>query len=128
VIPVPYRDHRHGNPNEPKLADTLRAVLIALSRQKNLDFTARQLAVFLICYLGEDEQTVRGLATQLNIPKSVVSRAFDKFEERRLLKRKSDPGDLRNIFAGRTPAGRRLFSKLQAIARNATAVVRTEAK
>jgi DNA-binding MarR family transcriptional regulator len=125
-IPMPSRERRHGNPNEPKLAYTLRAMFIALSRQKNLDFTARQLAVFLICYLGEDEQTVRGLAIHLKLSKSVISRAFDKFEERRLVTREPDPRDRRNIFAGRTPAGLRLYNKLQAIAQDATAAVSTD--
>ena len=49
----------------------LRQTIIALVRREGPDLSARQLGVFLTCYLEAEAQTVRGLAAKLNV--SIVS-------------------------------------------------------
>jgi DNA-binding MarR family transcriptional regulator len=69
------------------------------------DFTSRQLAVFMICYLDDQGQTVRGLAARLNISKPAITRALDRLEEFDLARRKPEPGDRRSILVQRTGKG-----------------------
>ena len=45
--------------------DVLRETIVALVRRDGPDLTARQLGVFLTCYLVDEAQTVRGLAAKL---------------------------------------------------------------
>ena len=45
----------------------LQNTITTMVRQDKPDLSARQLAVFLICYLNETVQTVRGLAAALRV-------------------------------------------------------------
>jgi DNA-binding MarR family transcriptional regulator len=75
-------------------------------RSDGPDLTARQLSVFLKVYLEPDvEQTVRGLAADLNISKPATSRALDRLAEFDFTKRETDPNDRRSVIAKRTPTG-----------------------
>ena len=56
----------------------LRHTILALVRRDGPDLTARQLSVFLTCYLEDEAQTVRGLAIYLNVAKPTISRALDR--------------------------------------------------
>ena len=49
-----------------ELTDVLRYTIVELVRQDGPDLSARQLGVFLTCYLETEAQTVRGLAAKLN--------------------------------------------------------------
>src|ERR1700735_3372167 len=90
-----------ATPQETGAVETLRGTIIALVRSDRTDLTARQLGVFLTCYLTEEEQTVRGLAKHLNVAKPAISRALDRLAEADLIKRKTDTTDRRSVLGGR---------------------------
>ena len=50
--------------------DVFRQTIVALVRRDGPDLTARQLGVFLTCYLENEAQTVRGLAVKLDVAKA----------------------------------------------------------
>lgn len=96
-----------------QLLETLRGTILGLVKGEERDLTARQLAAFLVCYHESEPQTVRGLAEKLNLHKAAVTRAFDRLEEARLLRRKVDPYDRRSVLAVRTAAGQAFFRALK---------------
>ena len=63
------------------------------------DLSARQLGVFLTCYLETEAQTVRGLAAKLGVSKPAITRALDRLSEFDLVRRKTDPLDRRDEAA-----------------------------
>ena len=70
------------------------------------DLTARQLAIFLKIYLEPGtEQTVRGLASALNVSKPAITRALDRLEAFNLARREADRNDGRSVIARRTTTG-----------------------
>lgn len=70
------------------------------------DLSARQLAIFLTCYLDDEAtNTVRGLAAKLNISAPGVSMALRRRVADGLAKRMPDPSNGRSILIGFTPAG-----------------------
>src|SRR5215469_7787135 len=85
--------------------EVLRQTVVALVRREGPDLSARQLGVFLTCYLEEEAQTVRGLAVKLNISKPAITRALDRLTEFELVRRKTDPTDRRSVLVQRTVAG-----------------------
>jgi DNA-binding MarR family transcriptional regulator len=93
--------------DEPLLG-TLRHSIVGLVRRDGPDLSARQLAIFLACYLETEAQTVRGLAAKLNISKPAVSRALDRLEEFSLVRREDDRLDRRSVLIRRTRAGLRV--------------------
>ena len=95
--------------------DVLRQTIIALVRREGPDLTARQLGVFLTCYLDEEAQTVRGLAAKLNVSKPAITRALDRLSEFDLLRRKTDPLDRRSVLAQRTATGMAFLRDLKKI-------------
>ena len=82
-----------------------RAVM-AIVRGEGPTLTAHQLAVFLICYTVDKQHTVRGLAADLNVSKSVITRALDELSALDLIRRELDYLDRRSVFAVRTATGR----------------------
>ena len=54
-----------ANPATDHLVGVLRDTIVALVRRDGPDLSARQLGVFLTCYLHEGAHTVRGLAVDL---------------------------------------------------------------
>jgi DNA-binding MarR family transcriptional regulator len=92
--------------------DILRRTMLALVRRDGPDLTARQLSVFLTCYLEDEAQTVRGLAVQLNIARATISRALDRLSEFDLVRRKTDPLDRRSVLVQRTATGTEFLSDL----------------
>src|SRR4029077_8639391 len=79
------------------------------------DLTARQLGVFLTCYLEDEPQTVRGLAAKLNVAKPVITRSLDRLSEFELVRRKTDPLDRRSVLVQRTMAGNGFMRDLRRI-------------
>jgi DNA-binding MarR family transcriptional regulator len=80
--------------------------MVASVRGSSPDLTARQLAVFLKIYLEPGaEHTVRGLAAELSVAKSAITRALDRLEELDFTRRQTDPKDRRSIIARRTTTG-----------------------
>ncbi len=61
-----------------QLVGILRDTVVALVRRDGPDLSARQLGVFLTCYLQDGAHTVRGLAADLNVSKPAITRALDR--------------------------------------------------
>jgi DNA-binding MarR family transcriptional regulator len=102
--------------SSPDLAvQMLREVIVALVRRDGPALSAHQLAVYLTCYLKLGDHTVRGLAADLNVSKSVITRSLDKLGEMDLTRRAPDPSDRRSILVERTTAGERLLTELREI-------------
>jgi DNA-binding MarR family transcriptional regulator len=102
------------------LIGVLRDTVVALVRQDGPDLSARQFGVFLTCYLEGDAQTVRGLATALDVSKPVISRALDRLADFDLVRRKADPSDRRSVLVQRTPAGTAFMRDIRSILRDAS--------
>jgi len=102
------------------LVNVLRDTIVALVRQDGPDLSARQFGVFLTCYLESDAQTVRGLASALDVSKPVISRALDRLADFDLVRRKADPTDRRSVLVQRTPAGTSYLKDIRSILRDAS--------
>ena len=95
--------------------EVLRQTVVSLVRREGPDLSARQLGVFLTCYLEEEAQTVRGLAAKLNISKPAITRALDRLAEFDLVRRKTDPLDRRSVLVQRTAAGMAYLREIRTI-------------
>lgn len=80
-------------------------VSLRLVRDRDLDLSARQIAILLTVYLEPPPHTVRGLARRLGVAKPVVTRALDALGRAGLLSRRRDEADRRNVVIQRTVAG-----------------------
>ncbi len=99
----------------------LRDTIVALVRRDGPDLSARQLGVFLTCYLQDSAHTVRGLAAELNVSKPAITRALDRLGELDLARRKVDPMDRRSVLVQRTLKGQAFLRDLRGIMVEATA-------
>lgn len=90
---------------QDEMLTLLRDTFVATVRDAGPDLSARQMAVFLICYLQEGAHTVRGLAKKLNVSKPAITRALDRLGEFDLVRRKVDPLDRRSVLVQRTMKG-----------------------
>jgi DNA-binding MarR family transcriptional regulator len=102
------------------LAGILRTAIVELVRRDGPDLSARQLGVFLTCYLETEAQTVRGLAAKLGVSKPAITRALDRLGEIDLARRKVDPLDRRSILVQRTLKGAAFLRDLRSIMGEAT--------
>ena len=102
----------------------LRDTIVALVRRDGPDLSARQLGVFLTCYLQEGAHTVRGLAADLNVSKPAITRALDRLGELDLARRKVDPMDRRSVLVQRTLKGAAFLRDLRSIMNEATSTSR----
>ncbi len=100
---------------------TLRDTIVALVRRDGPDLSARQLGVFLTCYLQDGAHTVRGLAADLNVSKPAITRALDRLGELDLARRKVDPMDRRSVLVQRTVKGTAFLRDLRGIMAEAAA-------
>ena len=114
-------------PTDPNV-DLLRNTVVALVRRDGPDLTARQLAVFLTCYLVEGGHTVRGLAAELDVSKPAITRALDRLAEFELARRKVDPADRRSILVQKTPKGSAMLREIKSIMAKAAAGESTDKK
>jgi DNA-binding MarR family transcriptional regulator len=103
------------NRNAASLLEILHSTVVALVRREGPDLSARQLGVLLTCYLRDDAQTVRGLATQLSVAKPAITRALDRLGELDLVRRKTDQSDRRSVLIQRTAKGTAFIRELAAI-------------
>jgi DNA-binding MarR family transcriptional regulator len=101
------------------LVGVLRTTVVELVRRDGPDLSARQLGVFLTCYLEPEAQTVRGLAAKLGVSKPAITRALDRLTEFELVKRKTDPLDRRSVLVQRTPAGMAFLRDIRSMLRDA---------
>lgn len=88
-----------------QLVGILRDTVVSLVRRDGVDLSARQLGVFMTCYLNEGAHTVRGLAQDLNVSKPAITRALDRLSELDYVRRKVDPSDRRSVLVQRTVKG-----------------------
>src|SRR3954463_5814169 len=95
--------------------DVLRQTIVALVQRDGPDLSARQLGVFLTCYVEEEAQTVRGLAANLYVSKPAITRALDRLAEFDLVRRKQDPSDRRSVLVQRTTTGSAFLRDLKKI-------------
>jgi DNA-binding MarR family transcriptional regulator len=95
--------------------DVVREVIVALVRKDGPALSTHQLGVYLTCYLKDGDHTVRGLAAELNVSKSVITRALDKLGELDLTRRRPDPADRRSILVDRTAPGRALLDEMKSV-------------
>jgi DNA-binding MarR family transcriptional regulator len=105
----------------------LRDTIVSLVRRDGPDLSARQLGVFLTCYLQDGAHTVRGLAADLNVSKPAITRALDRLGELDLARRKVDPMDRRSVLVQRTLKGQAFLRDLRAIMTEAGAAAKKPA-
>ena len=105
----------------------LRDTIVSMVRRDGPDLSARQLGVFLTCYLQEGAHTVRGLAAELNVSKPAITRALDRLGELDLARRKVDPMDRRSILVQRTLKGAAYLRELRSIMAEASGTGRKSA-
>jgi DNA-binding MarR family transcriptional regulator len=104
-----------STPSADQLVGILRDTVVALVRRDGPDLSARQLGVFLTCYLQEGAHTVRGLAADLNVSKPAITRALDRLGELDLARRKIDPMDRRSVLVQRTLKGAAFLRDMRSI-------------
>lgn len=97
-----------------------RDTVVALVRRDGPDLSARQLGVFLTCYLQDGNHTVRGLAADLNVSKPAITRALDRLSELDFARRKVDPQDRRSVLVQRTLKGQAFLRELRSIMQEAS--------
>lgn len=103
------------------LLGVLRDTITGMVRRNGPDLSARQFAVFLICYLEGGPHTVRGLASRLAVSRPVVTRLMDRMEELDLARRVPDPRDRRSVLIDRTPPGNALLTDIVGLVAGASA-------
>lgn len=103
------------NPISDAQVGLLRDTIVSLVRRDGADLSARQLGVFLTCYLRDGGHTVRGLAAELNVSKPAITRALDRLGELDLARRKVDPLDRRSVLVQRTSKGSAFLRDLRNI-------------
>ncbi|MBL4786504.1 MAG: MarR family transcriptional regulator [Cohaesibacteraceae bacterium] len=87
-------------------------VTLDLVRDGEADLSARQLVILLTVYLQPPPHTVRGLAKKLEVTKPAITRALDSLGKIKLLDRKRDPADRRNVIIMRTVEGSLYLERL----------------
>lgn len=118
----------NGSDGPDDLAGVLRRTIVELVRRDGPDLSARQLGVFLTCYLENDPQTVRGLAAHLGVSKPAITRALDRLTEFDLVRRKTDPMDRRSVLVQRTPAGVAFLRDVRSVMHDAAVDLRLDSE
>ena len=81
-------------------------------RDEEPDLSARQMAILLTVYLEAPPHTVRGLAGKLAVSKPVITRALDSMGKHKLVSRRRDDADRRNVLVQRTVEGALFLERL----------------
>ena len=110
-----------ANARQADMIGILRDTTVSLVRRDGRDLSARQLGVFLTCYLQDRPHTVRGLAVDLNVSKPAITRALNRLGELELARRKVDPADRRSVLVQRTLKGQAFLRDLRGIMERASA-------
>ncbi len=113
-----------ANASTDQMVDVLRETIVSLVRRDGPDLSARQLGVFLTCYLQDGNHTVRGLAAELNVSKPAITRALDRLGELDLARRKVDPQDRRSVLVQRTLKGQAFLRELRGFMQEASSLRR----
>ncbi|MEZ5840316.1 MAG: MarR family transcriptional regulator [Hyphomicrobiales bacterium] len=87
-------------------------VSLALVREGDIDLSLRQMTILLTIYLEAPPHTVRGLAARLGVTKPVITRALDTMGAMKLVSRRRDEADRRNVIIQRTVEGALFVEKL----------------
>ena len=95
--------------------EVLRQTVVALVRREGPDLSARQLGVFLTCYLEEEAQTVRGLAAKLHVSKPAITRALIVWPSSIWCAGRADPLDRRSVLVQRTATGMAFLRDIKTI-------------
>ena len=66
---------------------------------------------------------MRGLAADLQVSKSVITRALDKLGELNLARRRIDPSDRRSVIVERTTQGLALLEDMRQLAQQAAGAI-----
>lgn len=90
----------------------LHELSLAQVRDDAPDLSPRQLAILLSVYLEAPPHTVRGLAARLGVTKPVITRALDTMGQLRLVSRRRDEADRRNVIIQRTVEGALYLERL----------------
>ena len=90
----------------------LREFVVAMIQRDSPQLSVHQLAVYLTCYMVEPPHTVRGLASDLKVSKSVITRALDVLGDYDLALRVPDPKDRRSVNVVRTAQEQTLLNEL----------------
>lgn len=85
--------------------ELFRRTVVTTVRQDSPDLSARQMALLLTVYLTEPPHTVRGMAESLKVSKPAITRALDRLTDLKLIRRKKDDEDRRNVLIQRTVRG-----------------------
>lgn len=88
------------------------AVMLDLVRDGDPDLSARQMTILLTVYLEPPPHTVRGLAQKLDVTKPAITRALDTMGRMKLLGRRRDENDRRNVIIQRTVEGSLYLERL----------------
>ena len=112
---------RRPTETDMTLPTILRETLVALVRREGADLTARQFAVFMICYVEEGPHTVRGLAERTRLPKPAISRVLDRLGAIGLSRRVADPRDKRSVLVACTADGFAFLKLVRGILEHAAA-------
>jgi DNA-binding MarR family transcriptional regulator len=102
---MPAKDQKIGSPKTIRALAFWHGVTSAALRQLPIDLSSRQTAVLLNVYLVQQPHTIKSLSEELGISKPAVCRAIDVLEGAKLLKRKQDKQDRRNVLIERTAKG-----------------------
>ncbi|GBQ92424.1 MarR family transcriptional regulator [Asaia krungthepensis] len=111
-----------------QMLNLLRDTIVSLVRKDGPDLSARQLGVFLTCYLQDGAHTVRGLAQELNVSKPAITRALDRLGELDLARRKVDPLDRRSVLVQRTLKGSAFLREMRSLMSEASGTAKPAAK
>lgn len=87
-------------------------VTLGTVRDGTQDLSARQMAILLTVYLEMPPHTVRDLAKKLGVTKPAITRALDTMGAMKLLTRKRDEADRRNVIIQRTVEGALYLERL----------------
>lgn len=87
-------------------------VTLDLVHDGSQDLSARQMAILLTVYLEVPPHTVRGLAAKLGVTKPAITRALDTMGAMKLLTRRRDEADRRNVVIQRTVDGALYLERL----------------
>jgi len=85
---------------------------LAQVRGDDPDLTIRQTAILMTIYLDPPPHTVRGLAEHLGVTKPVITRALDSMGQLKLVPRRRDERDRRNVLIQRTVEGSEYLERL----------------
>lgn len=111
---------KSSDANTDQMINSLRDTIVAMVRRDGPDLSARQLVVFLTCYLrGDGSHTVRGLAAELNVSKPAITRALDRLKALDLARRAPDPMDRRSVLIKHTIKGKAYLRDLCSIVNEA---------